>query len=88
MAAHSVAELVRSFEKGDLKLAQEIQIRLIPVNAAVTSRFGIAGLKSSLDFIGMYGGPVRSPLQPLSDSQQQELEEILKKGLTPEDYEK
>lgn len=80
MAADLVAEMVVSFEKGDLKKAREIQIRLIPVNTAVTTRFGIPGLKAALDLIGMYGGPVRSPLIPLDARQKQELERILREA--------
>ena len=30
--------------------------------------------------MGMYGGPVRSPLRPLDKSQKDELEQILKKA--------
>jgi len=86
VAPYSLDKLIINFEKSDLKKAQEIQIRLIPVNAAVTAKFGIAGLKSAMDFVGMYGGPVRPPLRSLDDAQKQELEVILKKGLDPEDY--
>lgn len=80
VAADLVAEMVASFEEGDLKKAREIQIRLIPVNTAVTTRFGIPGLKAALDLIGMYGGPVRSPLIPLDARQKQELERILREA--------
>jgi 4-hydroxy-2-oxoglutarate aldolase len=78
VAADRLAELVETFEKGDLVRARAIQIRLIPVNAAVTSRFGIPGLKAALDLIGMYGGPVRSPLVPLDGQQIQKLEEVFR----------
>ena len=80
VAAHLLAELVASFEKGNLEKAREIQIQLIPVNTAVTARFGIPGLKAALELIGMYGGPVRSPLAPLDAQQKKELEEILREA--------
>lgn len=80
VAAHLLAELVASFQKGNLEKAREIQIRLIPVNTAVTARFGIPGLKAALELIGMYGGPVRSPLAPLDAQQKKELEEILREA--------
>jgi len=80
VAPHELNEIVASFEKGDLKKAGEVQLRLIAPNAAVTSQFGIAGLKSAVDLVGMYGGPVRPPLLPLEPAQQEELKRILQKA--------
>jgi dihydrodipicolinate synthase/N-acetylneuraminate lyase len=80
IAADLVVGIMTDFEKGDLTPAQEVQSRLIPVNAAVTTRFGIPGLKAALDLMGMYGGPVRSPLLPLDRSDRELLERILRDG--------
>jgi len=80
VAPHALSEIVADFEKGDLKQARDIQLRLIAANAAVTSRFGIAGLKAALDRIGMYGGPVRPPLLPLDEEQEETLDKILREG--------
>ncbi len=85
MALASVAprrlhEILTSFEQGDLARAKEIQLRLIAPNAAVTSQFGVAGLKAAVDLIGMYGGPVRPPLLPLEPAQRDEVRRILEKA--------
>ncbi len=80
VAPHELHEIVTSFQKGDLIQAKDIQVRLIAPNAAVTSQFGVAGLKAALDLIGMYGGAPRPPLLPLEPSQQEELKRILKKA--------
>lgn len=77
VAAQPVAELMQAFEAGDLDRARRVQASLIGPNTAVTSRFGVAGLKAALDQIGMYGGPVRSPLQPLSEEHRGELANVL-----------
>ncbi len=53
---------------------------MIPVNTAVTARFGIAGLKAALDMLGYYGGPVRSPLQDLTEGERQALRDVLDEG--------
>jgi 4-hydroxy-2-oxoglutarate aldolase len=53
---------------------------MIPVNNAVTGRFGIAGLKAAMDMLGYYGGPVRSPLLDLTESERQILGAILREG--------
>lgn len=80
VAPEPLAEILESFHEGEIERAREIQLRLLPANAAVTSRFGIAGLKAALDFIGMYGGPVRPPLMELNKKQKGELNEILRKA--------
>ncbi len=71
VAFNECLELFRSVEKNDLQKAFELQNKLIKPNRAVTSQFGIAGLKSAHDMIGFFGGMPRSPLQPL------EVEKIL-----------
>ena len=50
---------------------------MIPVNAAITARFGIAGLKAALEMLGYYGGPVRSPLMPITEEERHALREVL-----------
>lgn len=66
-------------EEGNFKAASELQLRLIESNAAVTSRWGIAGLKAAMDWLGLYGGTPRSPLQPLDGGSRRLLAEILGK---------
>ncbi|MCG6962527.1 MAG: dihydrodipicolinate synthase family protein [Acidobacteria bacterium] len=68
------------FRKGDWEQAAELQRWLIPVNAAVTSRFAVAGLKAALDMLGYYGGPVRPPLLELQPDEREELRGILAAG--------
>jgi 4-hydroxy-2-oxoglutarate aldolase len=53
---------------------------MVPVNAAVTARFGIAGLKAALEMLGYYGGPVRSPLLDLTESERSSLRDVLTAG--------
>ena len=73
-------ELTRLFEAGAREKAAELQRRMIPVNNAVTGRFGIAGLKAALDMLGYYGGPVRSPLLGLTENEHEMLRQILQEG--------
>lgn len=80
VAPHHLSELNRYFDRGDLKKAREIQLGLIPANAAVTTKFGIPGLKAAMDLIGMYGGPVRPPLLPLEQREKDEVERILREA--------
>ena len=64
---------------GKHKEALELQNRVIPVNRAITSKFGVAGLKAAMDILGYDGGNPRMPLEPLNEAQIIELKVILKK---------
>nr|XP_028586395.1 4-hydroxy-2-oxoglutarate aldolase, mitochondrial isoform X2 [Podarcis muralis] len=53
--------------------ARALQHRLIEPNIAVTSKFGVPGLKQAMEWFGLNGGFCRSPLLPLSEAQVREL---------------
>jgi 4-hydroxy-2-oxoglutarate aldolase len=65
------------FKAGELDQAQQLQSNLTPFAAAVTTRFGIGGLKAALDIAGYRGGPVRAPLQSPTHDQRDEINELL-----------
>ena len=77
--AESVA-LFDLFVAGEIEEGKRLHLRMLPVNLAVTSRFGISGLKAALDMVGYYGGPPRLPLLPLDEERQRELQQILEQG--------
>lgn len=72
--------IYRYAQEGRHEEARQLQLKMIPPNIAVTARFGIPGLKLALDWLGYYGGPVRSPLGPLDKAQQSTLRAILVEG--------
>jgi 4-hydroxy-2-oxoglutarate aldolase len=80
IAPQQSIDIYRFFRAGRVAEAAELQRRMVPVNAAVTARFGVAGLKAALDMLGFYGGPVRAPLLDLNASELQSLQAILKEG--------
>jgi 4-hydroxy-2-oxoglutarate aldolase len=80
VAPQQAIDIQRLFEAGRWDEAAELQRRMIPVNAVVTARFGIAGLKTALDILGYHGGPVRSPLEDLTGDDFQALWEVLVEG--------
>jgi 4-hydroxy-2-oxoglutarate aldolase len=84
IAAEELAQIWSQFQSGDSEAAAQLQRRLVEPNRAVTSRYGVPGLKAALDLLGLYGGPVRSPLQPLTTSERAQLGRILEgAGLLP-----
>lgn len=66
------------FGQGAHEKAQKIQHRIITANAAVTRQWGVPALKAAMDHLGLYGGPARKPLLPVSDENRKQLVQILK----------
>jgi 4-hydroxy-2-oxoglutarate aldolase len=83
VAPDQCAALLRYSIEGREEEAKALQLRLLPANAAVTSRFGVPGLKAAMDMVGYYGGPPRSPLQPLtSQARAQVAQALIEAGIT------
>lgn len=77
IAPRQCLELMELFQTGRLDEARAIQARLVPVNTAVTSGFGVAGLKAALQFVAHYGGVPRRPLAPLGEGERVRLRGLL-----------
>ncbi len=77
MAPDESVALFDLFNAGDIEKGRDLHLRMLPVNLAITSRFGVSGLKAALDMVGYYGGPPRLPLLPLDEAHRQELQGIL-----------
>jgi len=54
--------------KKEYDKARKIQLDLLELNACVTARHGIGGMKAAMDLVGFYGGEPRLPIQPASDA--------------------
>jgi 4-hydroxy-2-oxoglutarate aldolase len=80
VAPQEVVDIQHLFEARRVEEAAELQRRMIPVNTAVTARFGVPGLKAALDMLGYYGGPVRAPLADLGEKDHRILQDILAEG--------
>jgi len=78
IAPAACKEIERCFLEGDHAAARALQLRLLAPNAAVTSRFGIAGLKVALDAVGLVGGAVRAPMLPLADGDAAAVRRVLR----------
>jgi 4-hydroxy-2-oxoglutarate aldolase len=78
VAPDQSVEMFRLFNAGEIEKGRDLHLRMLPVNLAITSRFGVSGLKAALDMVGFYGGPPRLPLLPLDDERREEVRNILK----------
>jgi len=70
-------EIYAAWKEGDGKLAQEKQERIGKAAVRIVSELGIPGVKYAMDFNGMYGGPPRLPLLPLTADKKAEIEQLL-----------
>lgn len=70
-------EILRAFRAGDEEHAGTLQAKLTPLATAVTTKFGIGGLKAALDLAGYRGGNVRAPLRAADDSARAEIATLL-----------
>jgi 4-hydroxy-2-oxoglutarate aldolase len=61
------AALFEAFRAGDHARARDLQRRLIPIAAAVTSQFGVPGLKAAMELAGYHCGAPRPPLAAASE---------------------
>ena len=78
VAPEVCVEIYQAFNAGDEEHAASLQSKLTPLAAAVTTRFGIGGLKAALDLAGFRGGSVRAPLRPPDENARTELAQLLR----------
>lgn len=64
------------FKKGKLNEARTLQGRLTPLAKAVTTKYGIGGLKVAMDLAGYFGGDPRSPLKRPDKKIEEELKQL------------
>jgi 4-hydroxy-2-oxoglutarate aldolase len=77
VAPENCVKIYELAKESKFEKAKELQLRMIPVNKAVTSTYGISGLKAAMDMLGYFGGDPRLPLLPLSEVEKSEIKEIL-----------
>lgn len=66
-----------AFKRGDEERASSLQTKLTPLATAVTTKYGIGGLKTALDLAGYKGGSVRAPLRNADESARNEIASLL-----------
>ena len=67
-------------QEGNFEEAKNLQLKMIPVNQAVTATYGVPGLKAAMDMLGYFGGDPRPPLLSSSEKEKSEIREILIKA--------
>lgn len=82
IAPRECVAMYNAFHAGRHEEARALQLRLTPLNAAVTTRWNVPGLKAALEELnqGYYGGPPRLPLQPLGNEDRAALKKIMQEA--------
>jgi len=65
------------FNKGKMNEAKALQSQLTPLAKAVTTKYGIGGLKTAMDLTGYFGGNPRLPLKRPGKEVEEELKRLL-----------
>jgi 4-hydroxy-2-oxoglutarate aldolase len=65
------------FNKGKINEAKVLQSQLTPLAKAVTTKYGIGGLKMAMDLTGYFGGNPRPPLKRPGVEVEEELKRLL-----------
>jgi len=68
---------VEIYRARDEERAELLQSKLTPLAAAVTTKYGIGGLKAALDMAGYRGGSVRAPLRAPDEAARAEIIRLL-----------
>lgn len=80
IAAVPLRRILDAFQAGRLDEARQVQLSLVELNSAVTTRYGVPGLKYAMEQVGFYGGPPRLPLLRIDVEAQSVIDVLLEEA--------
>ena len=80
VAPQICVQIYQHVHEGNFEAAKKLQLKMIPVNQAVTANYGVPGLKAAMDMLGYFGGEPRPPLLPTSEMEKSKIRKILIKA--------
>lgn len=80
VAPRECAEIRDLFQAGKHDEARKAQFNLLAPNAAVTTQFGIAGLKTAMEMVGLETSDPRPPMLPSTSEERESIQGILDKA--------
>jgi len=75
-------ELFEAHSRGETARVEELQLLIVEPARTIVSKYGPPGVKFAMDRRGFYGGPPRSPFQPLSAEAAAEVDAVLAPALS------
>jgi len=73
-------ELYLFGEKKNIEEGEKLHLRLSDLNKKISGTYGVAGVKATMDLVGLVGGLPRKPLLGLREDQKERLREDLKQA--------
>jgi 4-hydroxy-2-oxoglutarate aldolase len=73
-------EVYSAVQAGKIDRARYLQENLTPLARAVTKTYGIGGLKTAMETVGLVGGAVRAPLQRPSEAAAAEIGQLINRA--------
>jgi 4-hydroxy-2-oxoglutarate aldolase len=80
VAPEDCVKIYHLVKQAEFEAARTLQLKMLPVNQAVTAVYGVPGLKAAMDMRGYFGGEPRLPLLPSSEPEKAAIKDILKKA--------
>lgn len=78
IAPGMAVELFESVQKGELKKAQDIYVKLLPIASAISTSTNFpAPVKAAIQLLGRPAGPPRSPIVPVKNDVKEKIREAL-----------
>jgi 4-hydroxy-2-oxoglutarate aldolase len=77
IAPEPLYQILDDFLSGQIEKAREIQWNLVDINAAITTTYGVPGLKYAMEKLGLYGGVPRRPLLPLGEEGRKRIDALI-----------
>ena len=71
-------QLLHEFAQGHRAAAGRIQERITPLDKETVGKLGPAGVKAAMDAVGLYGGPVRPPLAPITADDRERISALVR----------
>ena len=73
--------IYKLYKDGQMDKAKKLQLGLLELNAAVTTRYGIGGMKAAMELVGFHGGSPRRPILPATEDVRRKIAEIVETTL-------
>ncbi len=77
-AVETAVDIAECFARGDKAAAVRAQERLTPLHKEIVGKLGPAGVKVAMDGVGLVGGPVRAPLDPVASADEIRIADLLR----------
>jgi 4-hydroxy-2-oxoglutarate aldolase len=71
-------QIYNEYVKGNREKAKSLQETAIKLNALISGKSGVAGVKAGMDAMGLVGGELRKPLQRLSQDEVERIRNSIK----------